>query len=265
MKNHFLSSSSSDIYLAFDTSTEVGSVCICQNRKILNSRIFSGQGRHSADLLSKIQEVIDKEELTIADIQGVIVGEGPGSFTGVRVAAATAKGLCYSLGVPLWAVSSLRASAVSFDMYSEGSMHVNSEKQITPSDSTGRWREHCSPNICVLFDARGNRVYAACYRPKGSGGTETILAPHSTTIESILLSCEVSTIFGGDGAHRHFDQICEAGFQVVMHPTGRPTAEALCKIVMDSGNKFRVENILAWEPKYLRASSAERLKKEKAP
>jgi tRNA threonylcarbamoyladenosine biosynthesis protein TsaB len=263
MKNHIFPLSSSDIYLAFDTSTEVGSVCICQDRKILNSSIFSGQGRHSADLLSKIQEVIDKEELTIADIQGVIVGEGPGSFTGVRVAAATAKGLCYSLGVPLWAVSSLRASAVSIDMSSEISMHVNPEKQVAPSDSR-LMIDHSSPK-CVLFDARGNRVYAACYRSKGPGITETILAPHSTTIESILLACEVSTIFGGDGAHRHFDQICEAGFQVITHPTGRPTAQALCEIVIDSGNKFRVEHIPAWEPKYLRVSSAERLKKKKDP
>ena len=259
MKKQILSMSQVGTYLAFDTSTELGSVSICRDRTVLDSIVFSGQGRHSADLLSKIKEVIDKQELVISGMEGVVVGEGPGSFTGVRVAAATAKGLCHSLEVPLWAISSLRAGAVSIDVYLD-SMHVGSEKRTKSSDRVLMTERYSSR--CVLFDARENRVYAACYRPKSSGGVETIMAPHSTTIESILVACESPTIFVGDGAHRHFDRISAAGFQVVNQAIGMPTAEALCWAVMDSEQEFRVEDISAWEPKYLRVSSAERLRGE---
>ena len=66
----------------------------------------------------------------------------------------------------------------------------------------------------------------------------------------------------GDGAQRHFDQISVAGFQVVSQTIGMPTAEAICKTVMDSEQKFRVEDISVWEPQYLRVSSAERLRRD---
>ena len=248
-------------YLAFDTSTETGSVCICREKTILDSICFSGQGRHSADLLSKINEIIDKQGLVIADIQGVVVGEGPGSFTGVRVAAATAKGLCHSLGIPLWAVSSLRAGAISMDFDSDGPITTSLQEQIDIPDQEGA--SESSQSQCVLFDARENRVYAACYRPMLSGDLETIMAPHSTTIEKILLCCDPTTIFAGGGAQRHSDQIYAAGFQVAPPPAGVPTAAALHKIAMNSPKDFRVTDISVWEPQYLRVSSAERLLKEK--
>jgi tRNA threonylcarbamoyladenosine biosynthesis protein TsaB len=71
----------------------------------------------------------------------VIVGAGPGSFTGVRVAAATARGLAHGLGVPLYAYSSLAAVAM----------------------ETG-----LDGNVCALFDARRGEVYAACYESSGT-------------------------------------------------------------------------------------------------
>ena len=259
MERRILPVSQIDTWLAFDTSTESGSVCICRDRTVLDPIFFSGRGRHSADLLSKIKEVIDKQGLVIGDIQGILVGAGPGSFTGVRVAAATAKGLCHSLEAPLWAVSSLRAGAASIDVHLD-SIHVGSGERTKSRDQV-LMGERYSPR-CVLFDARENRVYAACYHSKHSGGMETIIAPHSTTIESILLACESATIFMGDGAQRHFDQISAAGFQVVSQTIGMPTAEAICKTVMDSEQKFRVENISVWEPQYLRVSSAERLRRD---
>ncbi len=228
-------------YLAFDTSTEVGSTCVVKDMVVLDSISFSGKGRHSADLLSKIKEIMSRQELTIDNIEGIVVGEGPGSFTGVRVAAATAKGLCHSLEIPLWAVSSLRAGAVSMDC--------------------GEREERLSAK-CILFDARENRVYAACYRQTSSGGIETIMGPHSNTIEKILLDCTSPTVFGGDGALRHSHRIREAGFQVVNPPRGMPSAESLCLAIKGAEQLFRVEDISEWEPKYLRVSSAERLRGE---
>ena len=241
MKKKTLAPFRNGTYLAFDTSTEFGSVCVLRNKMILDSICFSGRGRHSADLLLKIEEVISRQGLVISDVEGILVGEGPGSFTGVRVAAATAKGLCHSLEIPLWAISSLRAGAMSME-----------DEGMTKHPVTR----------CILFDARGNRVYAASYRAMSPGRLETIMPPHSTTIEGILSHCELPTVFAGDGAQRHSDQIREAGFQVADSLTGMPSAKSLCLAVKEAENDFRINDISAWEPQYLRVSSAERLRKQ---
>ena len=94
---------------------------------------------HASLLIPRIEALLEELGATVGDLAGLVVGAGPGSFTGLRVGAATAKGMVRALGIPLWAFSSLAGAAASVD-----------GDPLRPR--------------CVLFDARGDRVYAASYR-----------------------------------------------------------------------------------------------------
>ena len=79
---------------------------------VLARGVMTRQAGHASRLIPTIEEVLEDAGVDRDEIAGVLVGAGPGSFTGVRVAAATAKGLHRSLGVPVWGISSLRAAAM---------------------------------------------------------------------------------------------------------------------------------------------------------
>src|SRR5437870_4004968 len=98
--------------LALDTSTWTASVAISDERGVV---IASGEARtetHSENLLPLIASVVAQAAIAARDLDAVAVGVGPGSFTGLRIGLATAKGVAFAAGRPLWAVSSLAAIAL---------------------------------------------------------------------------------------------------------------------------------------------------------
>jgi tRNA threonylcarbamoyladenosine biosynthesis protein TsaB len=245
--------SASRTYLALDTSTPRGSVCVGVGSRVVAQRVIEGQGSHSSDLIPAIGGVLLEARADLSEIAGIVVGAGPGSFTGVRVAAATAKGLAHALDIPLWAVSSLEAAAAAMDV--DHSEPLSDEERACPR--------------YVLFDARSDRVYGACYLPTGSG-FEVLIPPHSTTIGAVLsegvpfpdgVPCPDGvpvSVFVGDGAQRHADEIRGAGFTLLPAPFGVPDAAGLLKVVADSPACGPVEEVARWQPDYLRSSSAQR-------
>lgn len=237
------------LYVAFDTSTSFGSVAVAAGAEVLSRRELRRPAGHSSGLIPSIHEVLEEGGVAPAELSGIVVGAGPGSFTGVRVAAATAKGLAHALEIPLWAFSSLEAGAAAVD-----------SRWVPPGDGPRAelsLEERGWPRY-VLFDARADRVYAACYLPTGRG-LDVLVPPHSTTI-SELLSGEVPfAVFAGDGTLRHADEIRGSGFPVLPHPLGVPTADALLEILGAAPGRLPVEDAALWEPEYLRPSSAERL------
>lgn len=233
--------SAEGMYLALDTSTPLGSVCVGEGSRVMARGVIRGQASHSSKLIPTIGTVLGEARVGLSDLVGLIVGAGPGSFTGVRVAAATAKGLAHTLGIPLWAVSSLEAGAAAVD--------VEEAAQIEEEDR--------ARSRYVLFDARGDRVYGACYRPTGSG-LDVLIAPHSTTIGEILSDPLPFSVFAGDGAQRHADEIRGAGFTLLPPPFGMPTAAGLLRAVAGPPPCTPVADVARWQPEYLRSSSAER-------
>lgn len=225
------------IRLAFDTSGPVGSVAIAHGAEVLARAALERQGRHAADLVPAITEVLEEGGVDREEIAGVIVGEGPGSFTGVRVAGATAKGLVAALRVPLWAVSSLAAAAMT-----------------VPGDGAKVGR-----TVYTLFDARGDRVYGGAWRTIG-GGVETVVAPHAGVVGDVFTGeVEPGTLFVGDGSERHRARIEEEGFEVVWNGAGGASyADGLVRYLGLNGSE-PVADPGAWEPSYVRLSSAERL------
>ncbi len=225
---------SAGLYLALETSGPVGSVAVTRGAEPIASRILQRRAAHASELVPAIAEVLGEARIEPSGLDAIVVGEGPGSFTGVRVAGATAKGLAHALGLSLWAASSLAAAALAGEEWTRPRVHY------------------------VLFDARGDRVYGACYGI-GAAGLETLVAPHAGRIRDVL-SGEVppGAVFVGEGAERHRGAIQGAGFTVEGSPAGQPRAEALVRYLSLSDGGGPVASLETWEPRYLRASNAER-------
>ena len=219
------------LFLALDSSGPIGSVAVAAGADVLARRTLDRPMRFSAELIPAVAAVLEEAGVARTDLAGVVVGSGPGSFTGVRVAAATAKGLAHALAIPMWAFSSLEAAAV----------------------ADGAWGVRY-----VLFDARGDRVYAACYEV-GPAGVEERVAPHASSVGAVLLEeLPLDVAFVGDGAVRHAGALRAAGRRVLAAPAGIPTADALLALRALGGGRVPVDRPDRWEPDYVKASNAER-------
>lgn len=217
--------------LALDTSGPFGSVALGVDGRTLSCITLDKRREHAARLVPAIDEALNEARMALTDLGGIVVGEGPGSFTGVRVAAATAKGLARAVGLPLWAASSLIAAALASDV---------------------------GPVRYALFDARGDRVYGACYGV-GSAGVQELVAPHGGTLRDVLAGdVPAGAIFLGDASERHRAAIEGAGFPV-RGSLETPLSVGLLRYVSLHGDLPPVADASGWEPAYVRASSAERL------
>ncbi len=102
--------------LALDTATSTVVVAVgTPDGRLLGARTFAAEHRHGSHLLPTIQALAADHELQLADLGGIVVGTGPGAFTGLRVGLATAKTLAHELGVPLVGISTADALLTGFD------------------------------------------------------------------------------------------------------------------------------------------------------
>jgi tRNA threonylcarbamoyl adenosine modification protein YeaZ len=220
----------SSALLAFDTSIAVGSVAVGRGAELLASATLDDRREHASRLVPAIDKVLERAGMRVTDLTGILVGEGPGSFTGVRVAAATAKGLAHALEVAVWPYSSLAAAALA---------------------------EDAGPVRYVLFDARHDRVYGACYEV-GYSAFEERTAPHAgTVLEALRGDVPPGAVFVGEAARRHRQIIESAGFDVGPGPS-RSLAEGLLRVHELTGGTAPVTDVSSWEPRYVRPPSVER-------
>lgn len=221
--------------LALDTSTETGSVAVGSGDKLLAEVVLRVGAGHSSALLPAVDYAMRAAGLGAGDLQAVVVGAGPGSFTGVRVAAATTKGVVHALGVPMFAFSGLLAIAAA-------------------AGANGR-------EVCAVLGARRRDVFAACYG-FGDGKVTEVLAPEACSLDELLRRFRgtVPPVFAGEGAVLHQDEIKHAlGAPIVPEFIGLPRASALLWLLRTAPEKGLVADPAAWEAGYLRASGAERI------
>ncbi|MEO5569133.1 MAG: tRNA (adenosine(37)-N6)-threonylcarbamoyltransferase complex dimerization subunit type 1 TsaB [Gemmatimonadaceae bacterium] len=95
------------ITLAIDASTYRGTVAVLRGRDVIATAESAMRGAHAEALMPAVARVLADAGLTVKEIDRVICGEGPGSFTSLRIAASIAKGICSGLRLPLFAASSL--------------------------------------------------------------------------------------------------------------------------------------------------------------
>ena len=216
-------------WLGIDAATPVGGVAVVRHGVLLAEVTLGLTTRHSALLLPATDFALRAAGIERRLLDGIVVGEGPGSFTGVRIAAATARGLAAALDVPLYAVSSLAAAAAASGV-----------------------RERA---VCALFDARRGEVYAACYR-FGADAPEVLLEPVAAPLAEVLAQVAThSPEFTGEGAVRYAGQLPRAPLPALLSP---PRAAALVWLHEQAPERGRVQEIAGWEPSYLRTSGAER-------
>ena len=226
--------------LALDTSTAIGSVAVGVREELLSEAALSVAAGHSSALLPAVDYALRSARLTPADLTAVVVGGGPGSFTGLRVAAATAKGIVHTLGIPLFAYGALLATAA------------------------GNWT--AGRPVCALFDARRRDVFAACYR--FDGGIQEIFPPEAVSLDALLARLRGGEIpvFTGEGALLHRAEIQqELGASVAPPFLALPRGAALLWLHHTAPELGRVPHPAGWAPDYVRASGAERIAAGKRP
>jgi tRNA threonylcarbamoyladenosine biosynthesis protein TsaB len=228
--------------LAVDSSTAYGSAAVGDVSGIFAETVLRVAGGHSSALLPAVDGVMRTAGLRPRDLAGIVVAGGPGSFTGLRIAAATGKGMVAALNVPLYAFSGLLATAAA-------------------GWGTG------GP-VCALFDARRRDVYAAVYRFAGSAGgvanhpPRVLVEPSAWSLDDLLekLRPDPPLLFVGEAALIHEEEIRSTlGSRVAPAHLALPRASALVWLAARFPDMGLVPDRSGWEPDYLRASGAERI------
>lgn len=210
------------IFLLIETSTEICSAAVWQNGG-LSREIFSDEPRaHAANLAPMIQALMQDAGIAIADCAAVAVSSGPGSYTGLRVGASTAKGLCFGANKPLIAVPTLDILA-----------------SMAPQLSFAA--------VVPMVDARRMEAYAAVYK---NGIRVTDVAPVIFDADSFAAELsEGRTAFIGDAAQKASTVIHSANasfFPVCPH------ALYMGKFAAERYAKKEFEDVAYFEPFYLK-------------
>jgi tRNA threonylcarbamoyladenosine biosynthesis protein TsaB len=142
--------------LAFDTSTAAMSIAILENGQLVKESHIHAERNHSLHLMPMIQELMQSTGMKLAELSGLAVGVGPGSYTGVRIGVTAAKTLAWTLKLPLIGISSLEAIALGQALaFTESEIHLPS------------W-------IVPLMDARRAQVYTGLYATNCAGTEQKV-------------------------------------------------------------------------------------------
>lgn len=228
--------------LALDSSGIVASVAVVEDDNLLGEYTVNYKKTHSQTLLPMLDEVAKMIELDLNTLDAIAVAAGPGSFTGLRIGAATAKGLGLALDKPLISIPTVEGLA--YNLY----------------DAKGV--------ICPLMDARRSQVYTGIYRFENHK-LQVVQDQCAVPIEEILekvnqLGEEV--IFLGDGVPV-FEKTIEEKMQVpyTFAPAhlNKQRASAVAALGLQYYKAGKVQTAAEHKPDYLRVSQAERERAER--
>lgn len=222
--------------LALDTSTHVASVAV-----LGAGGGSSAEGRaasRSDDLIALIDRALTDAGVGLADLAGIAVGAGPGSFTGLRIGMATAKGLCFAAGLPLWSVSSLAALALD-----AGEVDALSDTLVVPA-----------------FDARRGEICAGFFRVEGERAEalaeERIVEPGQlagAVADVRRASGLARAVFVGDALALHGATLAAAG-EPLVRARVTPSARSVARLALTGP---RADVLQTGTPVYIRPSAAE--------
>jgi len=211
--------------LYLETSSKNCSVAISDGEKLLCvCEEVSENYKQSESLHSFVEWALEGAELSMKDIEAISLGKGPGSYTGLRIGSASAKGFCYGLKIPLVAVNSLESMIEPF---------LNQNHDF----------------VIPLVDARRMEVYTAVY--DGITGNEITPTEAKVLDETSFQEFkDKKIIFVGDGAKKAQEilQLPNADFNVDIYPS----AKYLVKKTLEKIDKKEFEDIAYFEPFYLK-------------
>lgn len=225
--------------LAIDSSGLVASVAVAQDDTLVAEFTMNYKKTHSQTLLPMLEEVKKAIQLDLGSIDAIAVAAGPGSFTGLRIGSATAKGLGLALQKPLIAVPTVEALA--YNLYDTGEDTV----------------------ICPIMDARRNQVYTGiyCFREHQ---LETLKQQDAVPMEELLEVLNAmgkTVIFLGDGVPVYREQIeenCRVPYTFAPAHLNRQRAAAVAALGEIYYKEGKIQTAAEHAPDYLRVSQAER-------
>lgn len=222
--------------LAIESATNVAALAIVEENAVIAEAILNTGKTHSQRLMPMLARLLKEAELELDDLDGIVVSGGPGSFTGLRIGMATAKGLAYASEKPLITVSTLDSLAYNL----KGYPHL----------------------ICPILNARRNEVYSAVYRDAGED-LEMVMAYSALSPEELvrqLLPMEEPVIFLGDGVPVFGEFLQEklgSRAQLATIFASLPKAAVLGWLGIKKLKGGQVADLVTAKPFYIRPSEAE--------
>ena len=229
------------LLLAFETSAKAASVALFDGEKLLGEQYQNTGLTHSQTLMVMAQTLLQQCGKTPADMQAVAVAAGPGSFTGVRIGVAAAKGFAWGKELPLYGVSTLEAMALGLGI-TEGI-------------------------VCPVMDARRQQVYNALFEMTG-GNCVRLTEDRAISLEELgaeLKKIEKPIFLVGDGSNLCYNTLKDAVAGLILPPEHRMHQRALGVGLAANAAIARGEagDALGLKPNYLRLSQAERERLER--
>lgn len=239
--------------LGIDTSGLVGAVAIADGDLLLSQFSIQYKTTHSEILMPMLDDVCKKIHLDLKSIDAIAVAKGPGSFTGLRIGSATAKGLALALDKPIIPIPTV--DGIAYNLYGVEKI------------------------ICPMMDARRNQVYTGLYTFVAGTPEEKSLErkfemqiiheQFATSVEDIasrINEIGKPVVLLGDGVPVYRDQIdklLKVPYSIAPMHQNRQNAAALVSLAMQYASEGRMVSADEFAPDYLRLSQAEREAKEK--
>ena len=227
--------------LALDSSGLVAAVAIVEDNQTIAEYTVNYKKTHSQTLLPMLDEIVKMTEFDLDTIDAIAVAGGPGSFTGLRIGSATAKGLGLALNKPLIHVPTVDGMA--YNLYG------------------------CAGLICPMMDARRNQVYTGVYRFENE--FEVVEEQMAIDVQELIDKLNAygeKVTFLGDGVPVYASQL-EEGLEVpycfAPAHVNRQSAAAVGTLGMKYYAEGKMETAKEHQPDYLRVSQAERERAEK--
>ncbi|NIP38378.1 MAG: tRNA (adenosine(37)-N6)-threonylcarbamoyltransferase complex dimerization subunit type 1 TsaB [Candidatus Dadabacteria bacterium] len=224
------------IVLGIETSSYCGSVAVAEDDKILGELFFDRGLKHSSQIIPSVKNLLSTIGLTKTDLEGIAVSEGPGSYTSLRVGISAAKGLAYSLDLPLTGVSTLKCLAFN--------------SLITPYP------------ICSIVDAKKRQLYSAFFRYT-LGGLERVNDDIIISMDDLCTSIEQKNekiVLIGDVLNLNKSTFMDRINGLVLFAPGHmrsPRASSCAILGVDSFKKAKRDEVNTLVPKYIREADAE--------
>lgn len=215
--------------LALDTTQNSGSIALATGERLLYSAFFDIRITHSETLMPAIDHALQFCGAKPADLKAIYVCRGPGSFTGLRIGLATAKGIAFGLSIPLYAYSSLELAALS-------------------ASGLGR-------NILVAIDAKMKEIYYAAY----SQNLEELISPQVAKPEDLGKLEQDDYILCGSAAAQLEPFLKAAGQRyIILSPVQQYIGAAgLFYLAEKLPDKHTAQDLAELEPLYIRESTAQ--------
>lgn len=210
--------------LLIESSNEICSVALSQEKSIIQEKYINKPNSHSVYLAPFVNEVLNNATMSTNELDGVVISDGPGSYTGLRIGSSLAKGICLGAGIPLMAVSTLKGLA---------------KKALNDYPSVDQ--------AIALVDARRSDAYIGVYNQQ----LKPIIKEQFITINSELKIEKSNAVVVGSGAMKFINELDVK--KELKHSESVLYAKDLLDEAMLKWAKQDFVDLTSYEPNYIKS------------